>query len=468
MPAREGAPLPAQACGKTEETMDKLRKLNTSRTVIIAILAAIFLLLLYCNYLTPLQGDDYAYMHSFADGSRITSVADILTSLRAHRLTTNGRLIPHFFVHLFLMIPLPFFKVLNAAVFTLMILLFYLFAYRFSTKEPRHNALLLCVIFGVVWVISPEFGANNLWLAGSFNYLWGETLFLLWLGIMTRDYFFDTDMKPGQELAFVLFAFVVGNYSENLSVAAVFLMLAFIVLSRFWKKRPWKRWHICGLCAMVIGFLLLAFAPAELVTKIARRTFGDYFQMFLIVLRAYLRYWPLILFYVGACWAAVRKKISLELRVLTLVFVLASMAQHFVLVAATYLDFRVTYLTCCLLLLADLLLFQALFEGKGARVLCALSAVMLALTLYWVVVGVRDLRLVHYKVKYNEELIREQLAEGKTVLHLPFILPETEYSSLYLWGYIRQDPENYHNAVLAEYYGVDKVTGYFLYETNDP
>ena len=56
----------------------------------------------------------------------------------------------------------------------------------------------------------------------------------------------------------------------------VFLMLVFIVLSRFWKKRPWKRWHLCGLCAMVIGFLLLAFAPAELVTKIARRTFGDY------------------------------------------------------------------------------------------------------------------------------------------------------------------------------------------------
>ena len=378
--------------------MDKLRKLNTSRTVIIVILTAIFLLLLYCNYLTPLQGDDYLYRNSFADGSRITSVADILTSLRAHRITTNGRLIPHFFVQLFLLIPLPFFKVLNAAVFTLMILLYYLFAYRFSTEEPRHNALLLCVIFGVMWVISPDFGANNLWLAGSFNYLWGETLFLLWLGVMTRDYFFDTGMKPWQELAFVLFALVVGNYSENLSVAAVFLMLAFIVLSRFWKKRPWKRWHISGLCAMVLGFLLLAFAPAELVTKIARRTFGDYFRMFLTVLQAYLRYWPLILFYIGAYWAAARKKVSLELRVLTLVFVLASMAQHFVLVAATYLVSRSTYLTCCLLLLADLLLFQALFEGKAARVLCGLSAVMLALTLYWGVVGVRDLRLVHYKV----------------------------------------------------------------------
>ena len=94
--------------------MDKLRKLNTSRTVIIVILTAIFLLLLYCNYLTPLQGDDYLYRNSFADGSRITSVADILTSLRAHRITTNGRLIPHFFVQLFLLIPLPFFKVLNA------------------------------------------------------------------------------------------------------------------------------------------------------------------------------------------------------------------------------------------------------------------------------------------------------------------------------------------------------------------
>ena len=347
MPVREGAPLPPRR-DHTEETMDKLRKLNTSRTVIIVILTAIFLLLLYCNYLTPLQGDDYLYRNSFADGSRITSVADILTSLRAHRITTNGRLIPHFFVQLFLLIPLPFFKVLNAAVFTLMILLYYLFAYRFSTEEPRHNALLLCVIFGVMWVISPDFGANNLWLAGSFNYLWGETLFLLWLGVMTRDYFSDTDMKPWQELLFILFGLVVGNYSENLSVAAVFLMLVFIVLSRFWKKRPWKRWHLCGLCAMVLGFLLLAFAPAELVTKIARRTFGDYFRMFLTVLQAYLRYWPLILFYIGAYWAAARKKVSLELRVLTLVFVLASMAQHFVLVAATYLVIRSTYLTCCL------------------------------------------------------------------------------------------------------------------------
>ena len=71
-------------------------------------------------------------------------------------------------------------------------------------------------------------------------------------------------------------------------------------------------------------------------------------------------------------------------------------------------------------------------------------------------------------MKYNEELIREQLAEGKTELHLPFILPETEYSCLYLWGYIRQDPEHYYNTCLAEYYGAEKVTGYFLYEVDEP
>ena len=82
------------------------------------LLAAIFLLMLVLNFLTPMVSDDYAYCFSFVDWERIESVGEIFPSMKMHREYANGRIVAHFFAQLFLLLPKAIFNVINALVTT--------------------------------------------------------------------------------------------------------------------------------------------------------------------------------------------------------------------------------------------------------------------------------------------------------------------------------------------------------------
>ena len=89
-------------------------KLNTTKWASLALFAAVFLLLLFCNRHTALVADDFRYCFSFADGSRMTALSQLLPSMAAHRHSMNGRVIAHALVQLFLLPPKPIFDAVNA------------------------------------------------------------------------------------------------------------------------------------------------------------------------------------------------------------------------------------------------------------------------------------------------------------------------------------------------------------------
>ena len=152
-------------------------KLNTARGTSLAVFAAVFLLLLYCNLHTALVADDFRYCFSFADGSRMSSLSQLLPSMAAHRHSMNGRVIAHALVQLFLMLPKPVFNAVNALFFAALVRLIC----RPALGRGEHNALLAAAVFGCLWVLQPEFGQVFLWLDGSVNYLWCAVFCLLWL-----------------------------------------------------------------------------------------------------------------------------------------------------------------------------------------------------------------------------------------------------------------------------------------------
>lgn len=80
-------------------------KILLSKRAYAAALALLFIFMLALNFLTPYQADDFAYHFSFDTGERIESISDIFPSLAAHTQTMNGRVIAHFFVHLFELLP---------------------------------------------------------------------------------------------------------------------------------------------------------------------------------------------------------------------------------------------------------------------------------------------------------------------------------------------------------------------------
>ena len=59
------------------------------------IYTAVFLLVLLLTWLTPMVADDYSYCFSWADDTRIRSLAQIVPSMTVHRELTNGRVLTH-------------------------------------------------------------------------------------------------------------------------------------------------------------------------------------------------------------------------------------------------------------------------------------------------------------------------------------------------------------------------------------
>ncbi len=99
----------AAADGATACLPDKRRK-----WVWRAALIFLFLLSYLFNCLAPLMSDAYNYAFNFSNGKRVSSVADLFSSLVRHYEVSNGRYVTHFFAQLMLWAGKPLFNVLNS------------------------------------------------------------------------------------------------------------------------------------------------------------------------------------------------------------------------------------------------------------------------------------------------------------------------------------------------------------------
>ena len=435
----------------------KLQKLNTARGTSLALFAAVFLLLLYCNLHTALVADDFRYCFSFADGSRMTSLSQIVPSMAAHRQTMNGRVIAHALVQLFLMLPKPVFNAANALMFALLVRLIC----RPALPRGEHNALLAACVFGCLWGLQPEFGQVFLWLDGSVNYLWCAVFCLLWLLPWAKSFLQDTEPSRAAQILLVLFSPLVGAYSENASVALIFLALVFLVLRAFYDKKRIPLWMPVSLLLTLAGFFFMMLAPATAANKSAEMRFSVLLGNFSETGLFYLRFWPLLVSFGLFSFLAVKSGMDLRRRILALVYLLGSLAGHFVLTFALYCAGRSTYIGLVLLLAANALLFPPLLEGAGKKLLTGLCVVCLIFTVWKVAVGVRDILRTDYLLDFNRELIEQAAANGETDLQVPRPYAHTKYSALEGLPYLNtEDSTDWPNVYMAKYYGVDSIIGY--------
>ncbi len=196
-----------------------------NQTLFGGVVAGLFLIMLLLNFLTFMHVDDYAYCFSFANKERIDSVLDIFPSMARHAQTMNGRVVAHFFVQLFLMMPKFIFNIVNASIFMLELW----FIYRMANHQKPRNAMLFFIIACLIWYFTPAFGQTNLWLDGSCNYLWGVSFAMVCLYPYYRLYIDGTYHSKALYLL-PLFSFIVGAYSENHSFAAIVGILGFAIL----------------------------------------------------------------------------------------------------------------------------------------------------------------------------------------------------------------------------------------------
>ena len=140
-----------------------------SRTLFWLLVAAAAAVMLLFNCLTPFVADDVTFAFSYRTGERLTGLWDVLQSQTWHYMTWSGRFLIKSLDQWFTIQPKLLFNVCNTLVYVGLALVVYLAAKgRRAPAEPQ----LLLFIFLSFWMVSPVFGQTNLWMCGSFNYLY--------------------------------------------------------------------------------------------------------------------------------------------------------------------------------------------------------------------------------------------------------------------------------------------------------
>lgn len=436
-----------------------LKKINRSKISFGIAAGIIFLIMLICNLYTDLIVDDFTYLYSFADGTRIDSVLDIFPSMVSHYSSMNGRLIPHFFAQLFLYLPLGIFKVLNPLMFMLQLYLIY----KLCNRQNERNTLLFVSIFCLIWIFQPAFGQVNLWLDGACNYLWCIVFQLIYLMPFIDKFILNRNVHSrALQILMILSGFVAGAYSENAAPASIFMVFVLMMITLFYKHNKLEYYHYAAFAASLLGFVCLMAAPSEWDNKAAAFSMQVLYNNFMFTLEMYGRFWILLAAFVVLLILAIASKRPPEITIVSGILFAGSLCSNFIMTVASYYDDRSAFYSVILLIAACGILAAELFNTRFVPVAAIAGLCAVAFTFYYGYIGIQDIYVTHTRIEANENYIIECRDNGETDLRVPFISTETKYSALYDLIYLNTSTTNtWPNVSMAKYYGVNSIIGYY-------
>lgn len=444
------------------------------RAALLLVFGAVFILMLYCNFHTSLIADDYAYLYdstySFATFSRITNVFQIFPSMQYHRIVVNGRVISHFLVQLFLMMPKWVFNIVNSLVFVLELFLIYRSASSFENHAGKLvNILTALFAFSSIWLLQASFGQVNLWLDGSINYLWAATLAVIYIYSYILIVIKGTSPQSvAYKILFLILSFVVGAYGENTS-GAMLIFAAGMILWQHITKRSFRTAGYITLISFVAtfcGFIFLVTAPAEFSNKVADSTsLFDFSTLIAKLSMLFIEAKPILILIFGAAilWCvALSLKVNLDVLYVSGLLYISALAALLCLVLGSSLEPRTFFLTTVLLtLVCAMLIISIPGNKKTANALCLLYTLCFVLIMpYYVYTGVKDISKTYAITSGIEQQIISCAENGVRDVCIDvdgLIICETEYSPVYGLLYLAQEPDTWPNIYMANYYGVDTI-----------
>ena len=425
--------------------------------------ALVFLVTLGLTALTPMVSDDFAYCFSWADWTRIRHVSQIIPSMAEHRNVTNGRVIVHGLVQLFLLFPRPVYCVLNALNAVLLCVLI-----RRLLALPSRKQELLILLFGICYFCCflPAFGENVLWLDGSLNYFWGLSCSLLFLYPFLMDYLDLPHLEsPLLSALRIVLAFVFGTWSEN--AALVFLLLSVcLYLLQWFKNRQFHLFPLLWIAAAVAGYVFLMTAPATSGRAGASSisVIGYNFRVIFKAAQSYLL-WPLLI------WAvlfalSVSYHVEKRLLVVSGLLLFGALLTHLSYIFAAYFVPRHLCTTVFLMLLATILLLAGLCRADRPVFSGIALACLSVLFLLQFPVGVLDVAISFHKQQLREQQIKTALAAGQRSVVLENYYPYTAYAVPFELNPV--EPSVGPNINIADYYGLESVVGVDSEQDNSP
>ena len=423
-----------------------------------SVLAATFLLMFGCNLLTKYLVDDFRYLYSFADWSRIEHFGQILPSMAAHARTMNGRLTAHSLVQVFALFLGWGFDIVNAMMAAGLVWI----VERFTRNEETPSPLLAAVIFCGIWVFQPSFGQVMLWQDGAVNYLWSVCFGLPLIYLAGRACLYDALPRrlPGR-IGMLVLAYVAGSYLESTSLAVIVCLGLLILVRKCLLRKPVSHWVVAALVIAAVGYMTIYLAPAQWQNKAAGLSPSALIRNFVTATQMLRRIGGLILAFGILMVVTVTQKLDPRQIAMAGILATGSLTANYIHTAAAVYPERSTVAVVALLVCADAILLRLVLSHAKLRVLgLCLAVVMLLMAAPLLVSGVHDIAVTYVRVQNNENWILQQAAQGKQDIEVHVFTPITGYSPAYNLKYLdTEDPESWPNNSMARYYGVHSIIG---------
>ena len=472
---------------------------NFSKKIKIAF-AVFFIVMTVLTFLTPICGDDFIYSFNDSSTVRPLNLYDIYFNMTMQRVYVTARVVSHFLVELFLMLPKYIFNIINGIVCT--ITLYYLFCFvKTDNKSTNFTLLLLCI--SLLWVLMPVFGQIFFWLDGSINYGWCIALILSYLypfySSFMRD---DYHPKTISIIAYALFAVILGAYSENGSLAAIGISAVLIVLMLIYKKRP-PVYLFINLILAICGYVFLMTAPvilngnkvggststlpillaallgvvlltAVIVLAVKKPVLFKWAPivcvlLWIVSLAVFFREKPIMLIsssysllptavclYAAIASWGVYKKINAKALIVSFLLFIAGICSILVFALAIYFPARSSAYLIVFIIIGTLIILRE-FDAKLIK---TFRTVIVTLFVMSFILGCADIISVHFQTQDRMAIISQAQASGEKVITLNKYHYYSKYTALYGIDDIGEDPSMFWiNRYMADYYYMDTIYG---------
>ncbi len=209
------------------------------------------------NRHTPLAADDMV-LALFVREHNLFEIAEAFYNYYAY---WGGRVVVHFIALCFLSVDKSIFNIANTFVYAIfnLLILFH------GLGKNFYSPIALIFVNLILFLYTPAFGQDFLWLDGAANYLWGMVIILVFFIPyrlqMTRE---NSVFNKKKSVLFIFFfaGIIAGWTNENMSLALVSMIFVCIYLTKKNYNHIFK-WQISGGIGAIIGSTFLLLAPGN-------------------------------------------------------------------------------------------------------------------------------------------------------------------------------------------------------------
>lgn len=431
-------------------------KIKTSKYVKWSIYLAIFVFMLVSNILTLPVADDFIYLYSFETGEKILGIGDIFKSLGAHYYTMNGRLVPHFFLHLFLLLPGIVFDIVNSIMFLLLINLIN----SFVVKGNKSNNYVLAISVILICFFQSAFGEVFLWAAGSINYLWAMVLALIFIKPYINYFLYDNKPNKVNIILQSILAFMLGGWLENVAMAFIACAFCLLVCKKVIYKVKLNKILLIPCIFAIINFVIMITAPAELNNKFGEISLIRIFKIFIAASMEVVGIAVLIIAGLFFSRRVLQDKGKGKYVVLASIVFVWALASNYVFVIAAYYPPRNTICMLTMTLVALAILYSAIDNVNIKKLECCVLAGLMVFCCAKVAYGFYDIYECYQKTKAREQIIIEAKNSGNKIIEVENFETRTKYAVVSIVKTQKEIKDNdILNKSIAKYYEIDTIYG---------